>query len=46
MRLSNSRATIDRPRDAITVLNALAAIEQTNPVLSGRIDFDRIAVAG
>lgn len=39
-------ANIDRPRDAISVLNALASLEQTNPQLAGRIDFDRIAVAG
>lgn len=39
-------ANIDRPRDAIAVLNALASLEQTNPQLAGRIDFDRIAIGG
>ncbi|MBC8089668.1 MAG: hypothetical protein H7Z40_20590, partial [Phycisphaerae bacterium] len=39
-------ANIDRPRDAIAVLNALSALEQTYPLLAGRIDYDRIGIAG
>jgi hypothetical protein len=39
-------ANIDRPRDAIAVLNALTNLEQTFPQLAGRVDFDRIGVAG
>ncbi len=39
-------ANIDRPRDAISVLNALVALEQTNPQLASRIDFDRVGLAG
>ena len=39
-------ASIDRPRDAISVLNALATLETTYPQLAGRIDYDRIGLAG
>jgi predicted dienelactone hydrolase len=39
-------ANIDRPRDAIAVLNALPAIEAAFAPLQGRIDYARIGLGG
>ena len=39
-------ANIHRPRDMIAVLNALAGLAGSNAQLAGRIDFDRVALAG
>jgi hypothetical protein len=39
-------SNIDRPRDAIAVLNDLRKIEARFPELQGRIDYDRIGVGG
>jgi hypothetical protein len=39
-------ANVDRPRDAIAVLNDLANIEAAFPALRGRIDCARIGVGG
>jgi hypothetical protein len=39
-------ANIDRPRDAIAVLNDLTNIANAVPGLAGNVDLDRVAVAG
>jgi predicted dienelactone hydrolase len=39
-------ANVDRPRDAIAVLNDLVNIEAAFPALRGRIDYERIGVGG
>jgi hypothetical protein len=39
-------ANIDRPRDAIAVLNALPTIEAAFPAAQGRLDYSRVGIAG
>ncbi|MBL8151852.1 MAG: hypothetical protein JNN15_18165 [Blastocatellia bacterium] len=41
-----STLEVDRPRDATAVLNNLDAIEKTFPEIAGKIDRDRVGVAG
>ncbi len=39
-------ASLDRPRDVISVLNALLALDQSNTQFANRVDFTRVALAG